>query len=66
VFQVITENPIRAEKDGGLKKGAVLTVFHVFHDHQIGGNFIVYFLVWNENKRNFMLEPASQFTPVTK
>ncbi len=64
MFKVSVTNPLRKEKDGGLRKDAILTVFHVFHDHQIGGPFIVYFLVWNENKKNFMLEPASQFTPM--
>jgi len=63
MFQVKATTPLRKEKDGGLRRGETLTVFHVFHDHQIGGPFIVYFLVWNENKKNFMLEPASQFTP---
>jgi hypothetical protein len=65
MFKVKVGNPLREEKDCGLKKGEVLTVYYVVHENQIGGPFIVYFLVWNEAKKNFMLEPASQFVPCT-
>jgi hypothetical protein len=63
-FEVLVTNPSIPEEEGGLKKGARLHVRGILHDHRIGGPFIVFFLVYNEKKQNFMLEPASQFTPI--
>lgn len=66
MFKVIVTKPLRKVKDGGLRQGETLTVYTIIPDHRIGGPYVLYFVVWNEAKQTFMLEPAEQFTPVQK
>jgi len=65
-FEVIVTNPLRPEKEGGLVKGTKLTVRFVIPDQQADGKYLIYFVVWNEAKKNFMLELAVQFEPIEK
>jgi len=63
-FDVKVVSPAREVKDGGLKKGEIVTVRAFIAEHQVAGPFVIYFLVYSETKKNFMLEPAYQFQPV--
>jgi hypothetical protein len=62
-FKVKVIQPFRELKEGGLKKGAILTVRALAEEQQLGGPFMVYFLIWNAQVKKYMLEPASQFAP---
>lgn len=63
-FDVEVVNPAREEKDGGLKRGTIVTVRAFIAEHQVTGPYLIFFLVYNFSKNNFMLEPAYQFRPV--
>ena len=65
-FKVKVVNPTRKVKDGGLKKGELLTVRAIESEQLLNGTYHIYFMVWNEAVKNFMLEEAVQFKPMVQ
>lgn len=65
-FEANVVNPARTIKDGGLKKGIIVTVRAVESEQLLNGEYHVFFFVWNPTVKNWMLEEASQFEPMIK
>jgi hypothetical protein len=65
-FEVKVKNPLKADDGTSLIKGITLMVRAIATEHRLDGTFIVYFFVWNEARKRFMLEPAAQFEPMDK
>ena len=64
-FEVIVKEGTPKESKSPLKKGQVLTVYHVFW-HQattVEGRGFIFFLIWNPSTDRFIYEDQQAFRP---